>query len=368
MPKIKSRSDSTEDTKQARLAAAHSFKHGERVRHKVTQKLGVFQELNLGFALPEVWVLFDSEREIAVTLSCNPLDLERVDSSTQEREIHSGDELLAIENPPVANVEVLEELSESEAKERHRLELRVERAFFDSGKALTQLRDQKLYRSTHKTFEAYCQERFGFSRRHPYRLMEAAAVVDNLEAFCVQIGHILPAKESVCRPLVELKPDEQRTAWQQIMQTTGGRQPTAQIVKSAVEQIKSKPLFTAASFCQIGDVFSLTRLEGCERRYNNYPCVAIELKDFTILVEVFDGTMAVKPENLKPIDDPDVCRQLPATIRRIKRLRQVGLLDRGADALLQHLGRQTYLTDLEVELLTFLEQRYGVSDPTVDAS
>ncbi|WP_277871363.1 hypothetical protein [Chroococcidiopsis cubana] len=38
------------------------------------------------------------------------------------------------------------------------------------------------------------------------------------------------------------------------------------------------------------------------------------------------------------------------------------MLDRGAEAVLQHLGRQTYLTDLEVELLTFLEQRYGICD------
>ncbi|OWY62418.1 hypothetical protein B7486_58555 [cyanobacterium TDX16] len=92
------------------------------------------------------------------------------------------------------------------------------------------------------------------------------------------------------------------------------------------------------------------------------------MKDFTIEVDVFDGTMAVKPENLRPIDSPDVCRQLPAMMQRIKQLRSVELLDRGTEAVFQHLGRQTYLTDLEVELLTFLEQRYGVWDPTVDAS
>jgi hypothetical protein len=58
----------------------------------------------------------------------------------------------------------------------------------------------------------------------------------------------------------------------------------------------------------------------------------------------------VKSENLRPIDDPDACHQLPEILKRTKRLRQVGLLDRGADAVLQHLGRQTYLTDLELEL------------------
>lgn len=65
----------------------------------------------------------------------------------------------------IAAVEVLEPLSADEERERQRLELRVESAFYQAGKALAQLRDSKLYRSTHRTFEEYCHERFGFSRR-----------------------------------------------------------------------------------------------------------------------------------------------------------------------------------------------------------
>ncbi|MDV2997017.1 MAG: hypothetical protein N4J56_006722 [Chroococcidiopsis sp. SAG 2025] len=168
--------------------------------------------------------------------------------------------------------------------------------------------------------------------------------------------------ESFKVPLVSLEPQQQREIWHSAVSIAGGKVPNSRIVKSIVERLKEKPLRYATDFCNVGDVFTLTGLEECERRYNNYPCVAIKLRDFTIEVEVFDGTMAVKPENLRPIDHPDVCRQLPATIRRIGRLRQVGLLDRGAQAVLQHLGRQMYLTDLEVELLTFLEQRYGVGD------
>jgi hypothetical protein len=34
--------------------------------------------LNLGFALPEVWVKFESDNEVRVPVSCNPLDLELV--------------------------------------------------------------------------------------------------------------------------------------------------------------------------------------------------------------------------------------------------------------------------------------------------
>jgi hypothetical protein len=41
-----------------------------------------------------------------------------------------------------------------------------------AGDALREIRDSRLYRATHTSFEAYCTERFGFSRSTAYRLME----------------------------------------------------------------------------------------------------------------------------------------------------------------------------------------------------
>lgn len=254
----------------------------------------------------------------------------------------------------------IEELTEDEEKERHRLELKVERAFVEAGTALRELRDKRLYRSTHKTFEEYCQDRFGFSRRHPYRLIDAANVVENLEKFCVQFGHILPAKEFVCRPLTILRPDQQREVWQEILQETEGKHPTGKEVKSIVERLKEKPLVRANDFCQIGDAFILTRLEGAERKYNGCWAIASDLREFTIAVDVHDTTMTVKPDNLDPIDLPDVRRQLPQTLKRIRQLRNFGLLDRGAYYVLEGLGRQVYLTDVEEGLLQWLENHYGV--------
>jgi hypothetical protein len=49
----------------------------------------------------------------------------------------------------------VEELTQEEQSDRLHLERKVERAFFEAGKALTELRDRRLYRSTHKTFEEY---------------------------------------------------------------------------------------------------------------------------------------------------------------------------------------------------------------------
>ena len=75
----------------------------------------------------------------------------------------SQEEAPATATITVTAVEV-EELSEAEQRDRLILERRVERAVFEAGKALAELRDRRLYRSTHKTFEEYCRDRFGHSR------------------------------------------------------------------------------------------------------------------------------------------------------------------------------------------------------------
>ncbi len=240
--------------------------------------------------------------------------------------------------------------------------LRVERAFYEAGLAKANLRDKRLYRSTHGSFEDYCRDRFGFSRRHPYRLIDAAFVLENLEDFCVQFGHVLPAKESICRPLTALDPDQQRLAWQEVMQETGGKQPTGQVVKTIVSRLKDKPLFKASDFCQVGDVFTLTRLEGPERKYNTCWAITSQVKDFSVVVEVHDTTLTVKPENLNPIDEPDARRQLPQILKRIRRLREQGILDRCAYTVLESLGKQTYLTPMEEKFLRVMEQEYGIND------
>jgi hypothetical protein len=127
-----------------------------------------------------------------------------------------------------------------------------------------------------------------------------------------------------------------------------------------VEKLKEKPLFLATDFCQIGDVFTLTRLEGTERKYNGCWAIASVLNDFTVEVDVHDTTLNVKPENLNKIDSPEVHRQLPQILKRIKRLRSGGMLDRCAYTVLESLGRQTYLTPVEEGLLQWLEKYYGV--------
>jgi hypothetical protein len=54
-------------------------------------------------------------------------------------------------------------------------EIRQSYSYIAIGEALTKIRDGKLYRETHKTFEAFTLERFGLARSSAYEYIDAAA-------------------------------------------------------------------------------------------------------------------------------------------------------------------------------------------------
>ncbi|WP_071192349.1 hypothetical protein [Trichormus sp. NMC-1] len=87
----------------------------------------------------------------------------------------------------------LTELSTDEWRDRIFLERQVEKAFYAAAKALKELRDRRLYRSTHSTFENYCRSRFGFTHRHVNYLIAGSLVVDNLMG--TNGSQILPTSE-----------------------------------------------------------------------------------------------------------------------------------------------------------------------------
>lgn len=403
MSKTKLQNNAPEDTKQARMVAAQLFVKGDRVRHKLNGKVGKFVSVNLGFAIPEVWIEFDSDNECVVPVSCNPLDLELAHKDCQEHQVFqepgmlgdaqlrrpelqdvaeelagkssksnlkTGSQTMTAEVCEIAAIvddasltvaEVVEELSDEELADRHRLELKVERAFVEAGLALAQLRNRRLYRSTHKTWEAYCLDRFGYGRDSADLKILAAEVVQNLEDLPTIGRQVLPTSERQVRPLTALEPDDQREVWQQAVEKAGGI-PSGRIVKSIVEQLKEKYHTPVTDSYNVGDIFWLTGLSGSGRKYNNCWAIARSVNDFTLEIDVPDAVLVVKPVNLKPIDEPDARRQLPIILLRIKRLRNCGLLDRCAYTVLESLGRQTYLTPLEEKFLKVMEEEYEVGD------
>jgi hypothetical protein len=65
-------------------------------------------------------------------------------------------------------------------------EIRQSHSYIAIGEALTKIRDGKLYRETHKTFEAFTLERFGLARSSAYEYIDAAA--EAREASCSSAG------------------------------------------------------------------------------------------------------------------------------------------------------------------------------------
>ncbi len=153
----------------------------------------------------------------------------------------AAEELTKRTQDPTVVPEVVEffELTPEEQKERQRLERIVGRSFVEAGQALAEIRARRLYRSTHKTFETYCQDRFGFSRRYVNYRIAAVQVVDNLkmgtngsqnsEGVNQLTKLILPTNERQVRPLVKLDPEEQREAWQQAVEHPRRQSSSSQV-------------------------------------------------------------------------------------------------------------------------------------------
>ena len=118
--------------------------------------------------------------------------------------------------------------------------------FVEVGNALMEIRDSRLYRVEHKTFEAYCQEKWGMSRRRANQLIGSADVVANLGTVVPKT----PASERQARELKALPKLKQPEAWAKAVEIADGNQPTARQVEQAVRETLSpgKPTKTRGSY------------------------------------------------------------------------------------------------------------------------
>jgi len=130
--------------------------------------------------------------------------------------------------------ELIEEaLSSVEAKRLAELERDIEagqQAFIKTGTALAEIRDARLYRPRFKTFEYYCQKKWGFHRDYAYKLIEAAAVSREMST----VEYILPS-ERVARELAKLPRDQRKEIFKSALAktTSEGRTLTAKDISDA---------------------------------------------------------------------------------------------------------------------------------------
>lgn len=92
--------------------------------------------------------------------------------------------------------------------------------FVEVGRALQEIRDAQLYRATHSSFADYVKERFGISRPHAYRLIDAAEVKVALSPFG-DIRNEAQARELV--PLYKKDPADAEQVWRDAGADTSAR-------------------------------------------------------------------------------------------------------------------------------------------------
>lgn len=101
--------------------------------------------------------------------------------------------------------------------------------FWEVGSALYVIREKRLYRETHELFEAYCREKWGMSRQHAHRLIEAADVFENVSP----VGDI--SNERQARALAHYEKDVQKTVWQMAQRSAPAGAVTASHIKAVGE-------------------------------------------------------------------------------------------------------------------------------------
>jgi hypothetical protein len=124
-------------------------------------------------------------------------------------------------------------LTTTEAARLDELEAVVERGqrtFIEVGEALRQIRDERLYRASHGTFELYIKDRWQMSRPSAYRLISSAQVVAGLSS-----TEDIP--ERAVRPLVRVAPERRQAVVAQARALAGDKPVTSRHVEMAVAEI-----------------------------------------------------------------------------------------------------------------------------------
>ena len=127
-------------------------------------------------------------------------------------------------------------LTPDESGRLQSLEAVIERGkqtFIDVGTALMEIRRAKLYRATHSSFESYCVERWGFTRQHSARLIQASAIAMEVSP----IGDIL--NEGTAREFVSV-PKEDRPKVAEVAKEVAKEKGRDTINSRDVKEAKAK--------------------------------------------------------------------------------------------------------------------------------
>ena len=263
-------------------------------------------------------------------------------------------------------------LSEEEQQERERLEKQIVDSFYQAGVALRELRDRKLFRSTHRTFEEYARDILGFSRIRLYQLMGAAQVYENIRENVNAPLTSLPTTEYQCRPLVKLSEREQVRAWKLAVKESGEKAPTSNMVKQAVLEVQQRATKREPNPFAVGDIARIRVKDNPGLAgQGGHLAVVKEVRSSSCILETALGERLVHPQHLEPAglkaEVEDETRQL---VRRLAKLHEQCPDEALVVHLLKFYATEARLTANEEEVLEVLERQgastAGSGDETED--
>jgi hypothetical protein len=136
---------------------------------------------------------------------------------------------------------VIDVLSVVERRSLESLEKVIEsgvESFLATGSALKGIRDQRLYREKHKTFESYLKARWGFDRSYAHRLIDASDVKKDLLPMGnknPKVGEITTERQ--LRELASVPHESLEEVIEKAAEIAGDTPLTAKVLKEAREQV-----------------------------------------------------------------------------------------------------------------------------------
>lgn len=128
----------------------------------------------------------------------------------------------------------------------------ISRGYIDCGKALMVIRDERLYRLEHKSFESYVKERWEFTKSRANQLIEATTIVVNLPVAD------RPKNEAQARELAKVPEAKRAEVMAEIKKVAASeaREVTAKDIKSYVTEpkLETRPTNIATDGLEYSDV------------------------------------------------------------------------------------------------------------------
>lgn len=134
---------------------------------------------------------------------------------------------------------------------------RGKKTFVEVGLALAEIRERKLYKRDFNTFEAYCQQRWGWSHQRTSQLINSAAVVQRLPE---KVATMVAKSERAVREVAKVEPSKR----EEVIQKAASTGPvTARKIAEAARSVEEKP---AIEVDELGQTIPKQLLPMWERR------------------------------------------------------------------------------------------------------